>query len=213
MNSILRRTILVAILAACWTALVAQDNSMPLKPKSRPTAQAAEMPTPKPAPEMTKLINMMSGNWTVSEKAEPGPMFPNGGTGKGTARWWAGPGGLSLMESYHSSGLMSGSFSGFGAFWWDPKAQVYHGIWCDAMTPSGCDTNGTTKWDGETLVGMMEGEMNGQKMITKFTYSEWSPNSFVMTMASGPDANSLKTMMTITYTKAATAAKAEKQTQ
>lgn len=55
----------------------------------------------------------------------------------------------------------------------------------------------------------MEGEMNGQKMVTRFTYSDWKPNSFVMTMDSGPDANSLKPMMTITYTKGAKAAKTE----
>jgi hypothetical protein len=50
-------------------------------------------------------------------------------------------------------------------------------------------------------------------MMTKFTYSDFKPNSFVMTMASGPDANSLKPMMTLTYTKAAMAAKSEKPAQ
>ena len=71
------------------------------------------------------------------------------------------------METYHSSGMMGPNFSGFGTFWWDPKAQVYRGLWCDSMTPNGCDASGTTKWDGETLVGMMEGEMNGQKTVIK----------------------------------------------
>ncbi len=128
---------------------------------------------------------------------------------KGTATFTPGPGGMSLMEKYHSSGTMGESFSGFGTFWWDSKAQVYRGMWCDNMTPGGCDASGTTKWEGDNLVGTMEGEMNGQKMTTRFTYSDWKPNSFVMTMDSGPDANSLKPMMTITYTKAAKAAKTE----
>jgi len=170
-------------------------------------------PPPKPDPQMTKLIKMMSGNWTVTEKVEPSPMMPKGGSGKGTAKLVAGPGNMSLMEAYHSTGTM-GSFAGTGTFWWDPKAQLYRGVWCDSMTPGGCDASGTTKWEGDNLVGMMESEMNGQKMMTKFTYSDFKPTSFVMSMASGPDANSLKPMMTITYTKAAPmAAKSEKPAQ
>jgi hypothetical protein len=169
---------------------------------------------PKPAPEMTKLIKMMGGNWTVTEKGSPSPMMPKGGAGKGMATLTAGPGGMSLMEKYHSSGLMGSNFVGFGTFWWDDKAQVYKGLWCDTMTPGGCDASGTTKWDGDKLVGTMQGDMNGQKMVTRFTYSDWQPNSFVMTMAMGPDANSLKEAMTITYTRAgATSASAAKPGQ
>ena len=47
------------------------------------------------------------------------------------------------------------------------------------------------------LPGTMEGEMNGQKMLTKFIYSDWKSNSFVMKMMSGPNAASLKDMMTM----------------
>jgi hypothetical protein len=204
MRTILRGTILLGLAAGCWITLVAQDASAPAK--SKPAAGAGQdtmaMPMPKPSPEMTKMIKMMGGSWMVTEKSDPGPMFPKGGSGKGTAKLWAGPGGMSLLESYHSSGLMGSSFNGAGTFWWDAKAGVYRGIWCDTMTPGGCDNSGTTKWDGDKLVGTMEGDMNGQKMVTTFTYSDWKPNSFVMTMASGPDANSLKPMMTITYTRA-----------
>ena len=103
--------------------------------------------------------------------------------------------------------MMGSSFNGAGTFWWDPKANLYHGVWCDNMTPAGCDSNGTTKWDGDKLVGTMEGDMNGQKMVTQFTYSDFKPDSFVMTMASGPDASKLQKVMTVTYTKTAAPAK------
>ena len=139
---------------------------------------------PKPAPEMTKMIKMMGGNWTVTEKHDPNPMMPNGGTSKGTAVLTPGPGGMSLTEKYHSTGAM-GSFNGLGTFWWDPKAQVYRGVWCDNMSPNGCDASGTTKWEGDKLVGTMEAEMNGQKMLTRFTYSDFKSDSFVMTMEIG----------------------------
>lgn len=214
MRTIPGGVLLIMCLAVFCGTVMAQDNGMATKPKSNMAAQQGSMPPPpKPAPEMTKLIKMMAGTWTVTEKAEPNPMMPKGGSGKGTARLVAGPGNMSLMETYHSNGTM-GSFTGLGTFWWDAKAQLYHGVWCDSMTPGGCDASGTTKWEGDKLVGMMEGEMNGQKMVTKFTYSDFKPDSFVMSMASGPDANSLKPMMTITYTKAgAMAAKSEKPAQ
>lgn len=205
---IIGKGILLMMLAALFCAtLMAQDSETPKKPPaSRAVVNAKMPPPPQASPEMTKLIQTMSGTWTVAEKYEQSPMFPTGGSGKGTAKFWAGPGGMSLLESYHSNGMV-GNFSGFGTTWWDPKAQAYRAVWCDSMTPNGCDSSGTSRWDGETLSGMMESEMNGQKMVTKITYTNWTPNSFVMIMSTGPDANSLKDVMTDTYTKAAAAAK------
>lgn len=215
MRIILKGAVGLAIVACSCGALIAQDKPMSSNAKSnKPASSEASMPMPKPDPQMTKLIKMMAGSWTVSEKSDPNPMMPKGGSGKGTAVFTPGPGNMSVMEKYHSSGMMGGSFSGFGTFWWDPKAQLYRGVWCDSMTPGGCDPSGTTKWEGDNLVGTMEGEMNGQKMMTKFTYTDWKPNSFVMKMDSGPDANSLKPIMTITYTRAgASSAKVEKPGQ
>jgi hypothetical protein len=207
MKTILRGTILVIVGAVCAMPLAAQDSAMPAKPKAaKPPAQMS-MPMIKPDPEMTKMIQRMAGTWTVTEKSDPNAMFPNGGKGKGTAVLTPGPGGLSLVEKYHSSGLMGGNFNGVGTFWWDPNAQVYRAVWCDNMTPNGCDPSGTTKWEGDNLVGTMEGDMNGQKMVTRFTYSDFKPGSFVMTMEMGPDASKLQKAMTITYTKGGMAEK------
>jgi len=195
-------TILAVISAV---TLLAQDNKKPAGGSKEP---AMQMPTP--APEMTRLIRQMAGTWSVTEKAFPSPMMPKGGTGKGAATFTPGPGNRSLVEKYRSTGIMPGSFNAWGVFWWDAKAQVYRGTWCDSMTPGGCDTSGTTKWEGANLVGTMEGDMNGQKMVSRFTYSDWKPNSFLLTMESGPDANSLQKVMTFTYSKGATQAAMEK---
>lgn len=199
MNRSVGGIFLAAVLTLSCTALAAQDKPTPLKPKSIP--KALQTQTPSPAPEMTKLIKLMAGDWTVTEKADPGPMFPKGGAGKGTAKLWAGPGGMSLLENYDSSGLIGTNFSGFGVFWWDSKAQSYRGLWCDSMTPGGCDSSGKMIWEGNNFVLRMEGEMNGQDAVTTFTYSDFKPDSFIMTMASGPDDSSLKPVMTVTYTK------------
>ena len=181
--------------------LAAQDSAMSAKPKAAKPKEQMGMPMPKPAPEMTKMIKMMAGSWTVTEKADPNPMMPNGGTGKGTAVLTPGPGGLSLVEKYHSSGLMGRTStdserSGGTRRRSLPRCMVRQH---DARTAA--IDSGTTKWEGDKLVGTMEGEMNGQKMVTRFTYSDFKPNSFVMTMEMGPDASKMQKAMTITYTK------------
>jgi hypothetical protein len=38
-------------------------------------------------------------------------------------------------------------------------------------------------------------------MISRFTYSDWQPSSFVLTMEMGPNANALQKAMTFTYSK------------
>ena len=205
MKTILRVLFLFLIAGfVCMTLFAQQDSGAMSKPKAAGDKKAAPagMPMVKPAPEMTKLIKTLSGNWTVTEKHEANPMMPNGGEGKGTARIWAGPGGLSLMENYQSTGAM-GSLKGIGTWWWDPKAQLFHGVWCDNMMPTGCDSSGSTKWEGDKLVGSMQGDMNGQSMTMRFIYSDFKPASFVMTMEMGPDASKLQKAMTVTYTKAA----------
>lgn len=201
MKTISRVLSMFVLAAFCGTALLAQDTmSKPKAAGEKAKPAPAGMPMPKPAPEMTKLIKQLSGNWTIVEKHEVNPMMPNGGEGKGTAKIWAGPGGMSLMENYQSAGAM-GTFKGMGTWWWDPKAMLFHGVWCDNMTPNGCDTSGSTKWDGDKLVGTMQGDMNGQMMTMRFIYSDFKPDSFVMTMEMGPDASKMQKSMTVTYTK------------
>jgi len=207
MRTISRVSLLIALAGCFCLSVLAQDSGAPAKSKTaKPAGQGQQMPMPKPSAEMTKLIRTLSGNWNVTEKHEVNPMMPNGGEGKGTAKIWAGPGGLSLIENYSSTGAM-GSFKGMGTWWWDPKAQLYHGLWCDNMTPNGCDTSGATKWEGDQLVGSMQSDMNGQMMMMKFIYSDFKPDSFVMTMEMGPDASKMQKAMTITYTKAAAGGK------
>ena len=203
----LPKTLVLGVFLSSCCALMAQDSTPASKTKSAPEASSAmSMPMPQAAPEMTKMIKMMAGDWTVSEKAFPSPMMPNGGTGTGTATLTSGPGDLSLLEKYHSSGVMGPNFTGYGVFWWDSKMQAYHGVWCDNFTPGGCDASSTSKWEGDKLVSTMKAEMDGKMNVTRFTYSDWSPTSFVMTMDMGPDESSLKPAMAITYTKLAASA-------
>jgi hypothetical protein len=210
----MNKAVMCLVLLMC-VAAAAQE-----KPKSSGMAKPAEkkteggqtsMPMAKPSPEMQKLSKMVVGTWTTSEKMEPGPWAPTGGTGKGTAVFKNGPGALSLVQDYKSSSGM-GSFVGHGVMWWDAQAGGYKGIWCDSMTPVGCSVNkGIAKWDGNNLVGSDESEMMGQKVATKNTWTDITPNSFTFTIDAGPPGGEMKRMMTIKYTRAgATKAEAKK---
>src|SRR5512142_328870 len=90
-------------LASMW--LCAQDKkagSKTMKHDHSTMEKQAPPPSAKPSPEMTRLIKMFAGTWKSTEKFEPGPFTPNGGTSQGTATFKAGPGDNSLIEEYSS---------------------------------------------------------------------------------------------------------------
>jgi hypothetical protein len=67
----------------------------------KPAAPPA-MHMPKPGPEMARLQAFV-GNWNVEENHEPG-LFGPGGKDHGVAPTHLGPGGLSFLVDFKSSG-------------------------------------------------------------------------------------------------------------
>lgn len=162
-------------------------------------------PMAKPGPEITRLIKMFAGTWATEEKVEPNPMAPKGATGAGRATFKAGPGGLSLIEDYDSPHGPMGAFHGHGVTWWDAKAGMFRGTWCDTMMTA-CMINGM-KWEGDKLVGdPFPMEQGGQKMVMTSQYAEIKPDSITFEMGSGPTAEQAKKEMTIVYKRPAKAA-------
>ncbi len=200
----MKRTLAFCAVALITVSAMAQDKpaakpAKAAKPKAEAT-QGGMPPAPKPSPEMQKLSKMLMGTWTTEEKFEPMMGMP-ATEGKGKAVFTRGPGGLSIIENYNSQNAM-GKFAGHGVIYWDDKAKAYSGIWCDTMTPTGCDSSGTTKWEGDKLVGTMDTDMGGQKMKMRMTYSDIKPDSFLFTMETEMNGKYQKTG-TISYTKAA----------
>ncbi len=203
----MRKAVMCLGLLMC-VATAAQDKpkgsgaAKPMAKKTGGEGGQMAMPMAKPSPEMEKLGKMLVGTWSTSEKHEPSPWAPKGATGKGMAVIKKGPGGLSLVEDYKSSSGM-GAFAGHGVVWWDAKAGGYKSVWCDSMTPVGCEpAKGVAKWEGNSLVGTDESEMMGQKMAMKETWSDITPDSFTFAMDGGPPGGAMKRMMTIKYTRA-----------
>jgi hypothetical protein len=161
------------------------------------------MQMPKPAPEIQKLAKTLAGNYATAETHDPNPMMPNGGTGKGEARFTVAPGGHYIVQTYRSKSDM-GSFQGHGLIWYDASAKVYRSVWCDSMSPT-CDTSGTMKWDGDKLVGTGEYEEMSKKYGYKETLSNLTPNGFTFDMENSTDGGALKHVMKIDYTRATSA--------
>ncbi len=180
------------------------------KEKQREKKAATTVAAPQPAPEMEKLAKMMLGTWSSQEKHQPSPFLPNGGTGKGTFRVSLGPGGHSLVEQYNSRGTM-GRFTGHGLTYWDPKAKVFRSVWCDNLT-SGCDVS-VGQWEGDNLVFLSEGEMEGQKTKLKMIYGGFTADSYDfgidMSIGAGPMARAMSIKYTRAKAKVAAAAPAQ----
>lgn len=201
----MKRILTLCALALLTVSALAQDKpaAKPAKPAAtkQQQAQGGMPPMPKPSADMQKMIKALAGKWTVDVKTEAAMGMP-ASESKGDASFTRGPGGLSLIEEFRSQGSM-GNFRGHGVVYWDEKAKYFTGIWCDSMTPAGCANGGTSKWEGDKIVGTMEmPDEKGAMAKYKMTYSDIKPDSFTFTMDS-PDG---KPMMTIAYTRAATGA-------
>ena len=184
------------------TAQDAMNKSEDKKMAKKAADTSMGMPMPKPSAEMQKMSKMLVGTWTTSETFEVSDMMPKGGKGSGMAVMKNGPGGLSVVEEYHSKGGL-GAFSGHGVFWWDDQAKGFKNVWCDSTTPAGCTVaKGVGNFDGDKLVFNDEQEMMGKNAVMQNVLIP-EGSGITMTLSSGESAGAMKKLMTIKYSKPA----------
>jgi hypothetical protein len=168
------------------------------------SAQSSGAITPSPPPsnsEIKRLVEALSGTWSITLKIEPNESLPKGGGGKGEEVWRPGPGGLSLIEDYHSTGD-EGEISGLGVEWWDSDAQRYQVTWCDSGNPGGCAViKHGAKWEGSKVVAMDEWQENGKMVTLREVFSDITPTSFKQTLYQGESGGELKMFLSILAVK------------
>lgn len=165
------------------------------------SSDATTPSSPQPSPEMRRLVTALSGTWSLTLKIEPTKSSPKGGAGKGEETWVPGPGGLSIVENYHSTGD-EGEISGFAVIWWETNAGKFQVTWCDNGSPNGCAViKHGAKWEGSQLVAMDEWQEHGKKTTFKEIFSDITPTSFKQTLYLGEAESELKKFMTITATR------------
>ena len=156
------------------------------------------MTQPQPGLEMEKLVKTFSGTWSIAIKIEPNERMPKGGAGQGEEVWRPGPGRLSLIEEYHSSGD-EGEFSGLGVAWWDKDTQRYQVMWCASDNPQGCIAmKHGAKWEGNQVIAEDESENAGKKFTFKEVFADITENSFTQTLYQGELGSDLKRLLTVT---------------
>lgn len=200
----MKRILVICTLLAVSLAAFAQEKAAPKKKtEAKPAAQAGGMPPmPKPGPEMKKLMSMLGGDYTATMKMDAMMGMPASST-VGPAKFHAGPGRLSLLETVSGVSDHGGKFNGHGIIWWDQAAGAYKGIWCDNGTPSGCMDGGTGKWDGDKLVTSGTMEMMGKQYSFRGTYQDFTPEGFTYLMETAEGSAPLQKMFVIEYKKAA----------
>ena len=103
----------------CSTALVAFGFAglVAQRMQARP---AAWRPQPSDASQMERLIRLYRGTWEYTETYSKSPAFPNGGENAGIYTSELGPGGMSIVNRFHSKGAV-GDFEGLLVMTWDAK--------------------------------------------------------------------------------------------
>lgn len=157
--------------------------------------------TPRPSPEIERLIEAFSGTWSIVINVEPNERVPKGGGGRGEEVWRPGPGRFSLIEEYRSSGD-EGELSGLGVAWWDKNSRRYEVMWCASGNAQGCIAmKDGAKWEGKQVVATDESESAGKKIVFKEIFTDITENSFTQTLYQGEVGGDLKRLLTITATR------------
>jgi len=151
--------------------------------------------------DIDRLLRALSGSWSTALSFAPNEKMPKGGSGRGEETFHAGPGGLSVIEEYHSTGD-EGEVSGLGVCWPDKQPSTMQALWCDSTNPKGCAVmKGGAKWDGSQLVIEDEPEVEGKKTSFREVFSDITEKSFTQTLYQGETAGTLKRLVTITATR------------
>ncbi|SPE31941.1 exported hypothetical protein [Acidobacteriia bacterium SbA2] len=191
-----------ASLAAQDRGNIRQDHRKVVNEHATGSAVEAQAPGASlPSPDMKRLVNALSGTWSIALRAEPNDRMPNGGRGYGEEVWRPGPGGLSLIEDYHSTGD-EGEIAGLGVAWWDEGTGRFQVTWCDSARPTGCATmKHGAKWEGDQVVALDEWDEAGKKVTFQEVFSDITENPFTQTLYQGESGGNLKRLVTINATR------------
>jgi len=152
-------------------------------------------------PDIDTLIRSLSGSWSITLSFAPNEKMPKGGSGTGEETWRAGPGGLSVIEEYHSTGE-EGEVSGLGIFWPDQQPSKMQVVWCESTMQNGCGViKGGARWEGNQVVIEDEREVDGRKAAFREVFSEISDNGYTQTIYEGESGKQLQPTVTVRATR------------
>jgi Protein of unknown function (DUF1579) len=149
----------------------------------------AQMPVPKPAPELGKL-DYLAGNWTTDTDMKPGPMGPGGKvTSNDEVRWMEGKFFLVMHSKFTGS---MGDGMELAIFGYDPEHKVYtynaYNSWGEAGRSTGTVDGDTWTWNSDENFG-------GQPMKSRYTMKVLSPTVYSYKFEVSKDGTQWSTVM------------------
>jgi hypothetical protein len=113
----------------------------------------------KPGAAEMKRLGFYVGDWSYTETYPKSAMYPQGATNTGIYTSKLGPGGNSLINTFHSRGP-AGDFEGLLVMTWDPKEQKYKSYIFGNSFPGAVIETGA--FEGQKLV--FRGEFSNLKL-------------------------------------------------
>lgn len=152
-------------------------------------ATMAQMPIPKPAPELSKL-DYFAGDWISDGDMKPGPMGPGGKiSSTDEAHWMEGKFFLVIHSKF---GGAMGSGTGISIMGYDPEHKVYT---YNEFNSMGQAERSTGTVDGDTWTFTSDENFGGQIMKGRFTMKIQSPTAYTYKFDISPDGNQWTTVM------------------
>ncbi len=165
-NKLKLRTAMVSVVLAAgiplWAGL--QEKTAE-KPAAAPAAPAA-----KPGAAEMERLKFYLGEWDYTEAYPKSAFSPNGGKNTGVYTSKLGPGGNSLINTFHSQGPV-GDFEGLLVMTWDAREKAYKAYVFGNDFPGAVVETG--QFEGDALVFRSEFEAESATMklrnITRVT--------------------------------------------
>jgi hypothetical protein len=164
---------LVLILTATLTMAARQD---------KPAEQASTAPAAKPGAAEMERLKFYLGEWDYTET------YPKGGKNTGVYTSKLGPGGNSLINTFHSKGPL-GDFEGLLILTWDANEKAYKAYAFGNDFPAAIVETG--QFEGDALVYRSEFTTGGMTMKLRNVTRVTAPGQLVseeyFTKKDGPE--------------------------
>lgn len=145
-------------------------------------------PAAKPGAAEMERLKFYLGEWDYTETYPKSAFSPNGGKNTGVYTSKLGPGGNSLINSFHSQGPV-GDFEGLLVMTWDPKEKAYKGYVFGNDFPGGIVETG--QFEGDALVYRSEFQAEGATLKLRNVTWVTAPGTLVseefMAMKDAPE--------------------------
>jgi hypothetical protein len=138
--------------------------------------RAAAAPAAKPGTAEMERLKFYLGEWDYAETYPKSAFFPNGGKNTGVYTSKLGPGGNSLINTFHSQGPV-GDFEGLLIMTWDAKEKAYKAYAFGNDFPGAVVETG--QFEGDALVYRTEFSSGGATIKLRNVTHVTAPGSLV----------------------------------